>query len=98
MERSVTRDNILAFGSQGPDQSDSCIQDLDRNLWICYNPQVLKPNFYSEDLVETVKQYHQSGVSLESLDSTIKEFCEQSNFDVSSILYQGCKFCEVYMK
>ncbi|XP_015766306.1 PREDICTED: endothelin-converting enzyme 1-like [Acropora digitifera] len=42
--------------------------------------------FYSEDLVETVKQYHESGVSSESWDSTIKEFCKQSSFRGDSVV------------
>lgn len=47
---------------------------------------IINKTFYSEDLVETVKQYHESGVSSEFWGSTIKEFCNQSSFDESFIV------------
>ena len=42
-------------------------------------------NLYSEDLVETLQQYHRSGRSLLDLDKTIYDFCEETSFSVSVI-------------
>ncbi|XP_068717824.1 endothelin-converting enzyme 1-like [Montipora capricornis] len=48
-------------------------------------------NFYSEDLVEIVKEHHRSGRSLDSIDSTIGVFCTKTDFQEDFIL-QWLKF------
>ena len=48
----------------------------------------MEGNVYSEDLVETLEQYHRSGRSLDSLDGTISGFCDKSFFDVRTVAGQ----------
>ncbi|XP_068674901.1 endothelin-converting enzyme homolog isoform X1 [Montipora foliosa] len=57
------------------------IYDFEKKL-----ARALVGNLYSEDLVETLQQYHRSGRSLLDLDKTIYDFCEETSFSEDFIL------------
>ena len=60
--------------------------------FFCYFLQTMTGNFYSEDLVEIVKEHHRSGRSLDSLDSTIGVFCTTTDFHVSVLFLRSITF------
>lgn len=56
------------------------IYNLEEKLAKAYDPDT-----FSEDMIETVKQYHRSGRSLDSLDKTLYDFSDASGFTTSFI-------------
>lgn len=43
--------------------------------------QAVKPDSISEDIIESLMEHHRSGRSLDDVDKTINDFCEDSRFD-----------------
>ena len=55
--------------------------------FFCVSPiQPAGRNSFSEGLIESLQRYHRSGRSLDSLEKTIEEFCEDTFFDARNLI------------